>query len=432
EQDKSNNNNNRLNINGDKDNKTAGYIRFLAPATGKLRILWGSSEESRNAKFHIQRSSTYMTNSSSYSSVEPKQYYKDISINADPEYIYIYNTDNNAVVIYSIEYICDKYLYDTDRQGVEQLIPMYGVQHFKSITNWGSVPVLNLSQDGDNINLIRSVAKVELYLPNSKDYFYVGMRSMNRTSRNEPMDVENPTNLAWQKFTNASYHDATHCEWFDICNYGKGYDTSKTGVNEQVQAYQNWLSWFYGSWKFKRNVADSWNYSTSADGFWKYDGVPSLSSLSDKEVTQYPHIFNPSINRSDFCEFIQKPDVNGYRRYILYVPDKNIDDPNDAGLLSSSPKVAHIEYRSEKNQDEYLDDNKCHRIYFTNYSTNDAIKQLNRDQFDDYEITGLDDLWPIMRNHIYRFYVGSNNETQEIYVKVDEWGYPSPPKREEW
>lgn len=402
-----------------------GYIRFLAPATGKLRIIWSSAEQGQKAKFTLQRGTTYEAQEKEYSEVVPKQYYKAISITQDPEYIYIYNQEPNPVVIYAIEYICDKYLSDTDRLGMEQPIPMYGVQNFPAISNWGSAPEIDLSRSGLNVNLVRSVAKVEVYIKDTRKVSYIGMRSMNRASRCEPMDVETPTNRTWARLRNTSYHDEAHCEWFDLLGYGPGY---KSDVND-LSNYQNWYSWFYGAWNQKFVAGDNPSFTAKSGNDWMWNWNGKAITVPSSEY--YPHVFNPVIQRSDFCEFIPKADYNGYQRFILYMPDKFIDDPNSVGNRSSTPKVAHIEYRFEKQRDEYLDDNNGHRIYFTDYSEN-KMSNIYSDEFDDLEKNHTEYFWPVMRNHIYRFYVGGDNETQEVHVKVMDFIPHDTPKKVEW
>lgn len=419
-------------------NYNAGYIKITAPASGTLRIIWSSNNNSA-AIFKLQRGTNYLHQpSNNATSTAPQEYTREITITQDPEDIYIYNTSNNPVVIYAVEYICNSYLYDTTRKGrIDQAIPMYGIQNFGPITNWGAVETLDLSQTGRYIDLIRSVAKVEVYMPKDRDIFYIGMRSMNSSSRCEPMDVENPTIQGWQKFTgsgahDADYypiHDADHCEWFDLINYGPGYKSGAT-------TYSTWLSWFYGSWNKK---LDGYGEEiTDASRYWQWN-FTGVTLAEEKNGAKYPHIFNPFINRTDFCEFVKVDDeVSGMDKYILYVPDKNIDDPNTVGDLASTPKVMHIEYRffkdGEEKRDQYLDDNQCYRIYFTDYDTNSEIKKVTATEFDAYELIGLEnnEFWPVMRNHIYRFYVNGTAENQEVYVKVNEWDTSPAPQKEVW
>lgn len=399
-------------LNFSSDKTPEGYIKIRAYGSGILRVLWKSdlNEKNEGAKLYLQRGSTYEWNSGTVTTDGLQQLYRTIDITADPEELYLFNVNKQGKAnIFSIEFICDKYLNVTDNQGrpvsESNLIPMYGIQDFNKIQTWGEGKVLDLSASGDDVNLIRSVAKVEVYFPTSQVPKHIYMRSMNSSSRNEPMDVFNPTLKTWTKFSNPSrnVHDEDHCEFFEIQKHGSLY--SNYTHSSHNDNFERWFKYFFGTW----------------------DGIID----SPDESTYYPHIFNPMVLRSDFCEFIDCGEVDGMHKYILYMPDKNIDDPNKAGDITETPKVPHIEYRYKRHSD-YLDDNSCKRIYFTNYSTNSAIKELSDADYDNFEKNlkpdgetkhnYLDDLWPIMRNHIYRFYINSNNVTEEIRVTVNDWG----------
>lgn len=401
-------NNPRLSVGSAKE-----YVKFEVPGTGQLRVRYSSLKEGENPKLVVQRGSTF-ENIFTYDGTagEIKEIgttsdgkftarYK-ISITADPEDIILFAIDA-PLVIYSVEFVADEYLSGTDREGIipdeKNPIPMYGIQEFPKIDSWGSQTVLNLTQRP--ISLIRSLAKVELYLRSGEHTInHVYLRSMNRKSRVEPMDVLSPTANLWKSHGDNS----GECEWFRIIAYGPGYSKSN---------FTDYYKWFYGSW------AAWW------PGLTGYSGSP-----------ESPHLFNPDVQRSDFCHFIYDKEYtdNSYHRYILYVPDKSIDDPNTDGDLFSAPKVCHIEYR-DANMTEYLDDNNCYRIYFTDYSTNNEIKNTPYNKFEsEYEknAENLKKHWPIMRNHIYRFYVGASNSPQEIRVKVNDWGSETDPKQEVW
>lgn len=433
-----------------------GYFSFMAPGTGILKIKWSSKDPNGESRIIIQRNSNFEHQKEKATGSGLKDYSHEISITQDPQEIVIFNEGPNDAVIYSIEYICDKYLLDTDRQGIlpneeTHPIPMYGVQNFSKIDNWGEQKILDLSENGKYVNLVRALAKVEVYFPSDNKPKYIFMRSMNKSARSEPMDVSTPTFDSWTKFTGTSMHDESHCEWFDIQKYGSGYSsTFESGVQNTttVEEYQDWLSYFYGSWVYKWDYTGKNNIPRGVnDWIWDWNG----KDITVPTQTVYPRIFNPSIDRSDFCEFIdmEDDDASGMNRYVLYVPDRNIDDPNYANELSSTPKVPHIEYRYPRHS-RYLDDNDCLRIYFTDYETNSQIKDVYKDQFDNYEknlkflsynsdgdaVTDfeehLNSHWPIMRNHIYRFYIGSSNVTQEIRVSVTEFGEDEHPKKEVW
>lgn len=308
-----------------------------------------------------------------------------------------------------------------------QPIPMYGVQNFGKITNWDPSRVLDLSQNRQYIYLVRALAKVELYLPSTdsggRDVTSVVMRGINKSARCEPVDVETPTNLGWSKYTgNLTSHDSKNCESFDITEYGPA--SAATSYT-----YKEWLSWIYGSWQYKKGNT-SYEKKGTGEWSWPMDGV----TVPEKKT--YPHIFNPVIDNIDFCEFLpeETDPVTKMRKYVIYVPEKNVMDPSDLNDTESDPIVPHIEFRYEQGSSGTLNDNNCFRIYFTDYSQNDVIKKIQDDGFAVYENNpeNLKKHWPIMRNHIYRFYVGSNNVTQEIYVKVNAWGEYPDPKEEKW
>ncbi|MCH5225157.1 MAG: hypothetical protein J1D77_04120 [Muribaculaceae bacterium] len=416
-------------------NDAHGFIQFKAYGTGTFRIKYMNGlTKGTESRLVVQRTSNNVRDWSVKDVDSPTVYTNNINITEDPEEITIF-CQKGKVVILAIEWVSNKYLYDSDRSAVmpdreNQPIPMYGVQNYNKIDNWTSGALINLSQ---NIYLIRSVAKVELYLP--KQASFVNMRSMNRKARCEPMDVETPTLQGWTKFTGQSYHTSANCEWFDIQKYGPLYGTTEN--------FKDWYSWFYGAWKYKYNTSSKKNEErnpSAGDWAWGFSGinVPTISSLNGKGIETYPRIFNPDVERSDFCEMYYAGEAEGYHKYVVYMPDKGIDDPNNAGKVSDTPKVPHIEYRYNYD-DCFLDDNNCLRIYFTDYVGNITDKNPNIGNvldtgFSDYE-ENKDNLkyhWPIMRNHRYKFYVGGTYESQEIYVKVSEWGNPAEAKREEW
>ena len=117
----------------------------------------------------------------------------------------------------------------------------------------------------------------------------------------------------------------------------------------------------------------------------------------------------------------------------MYIPERNIDDPNYPGVTESIPKVAHIEFRYKDNSivEHNLDDNNCFRVYFTNYNTNtklravtEGVKLGTMTYEHDFEKDreALRELYPIMRNHIYQFYMKSGSPVSEFDVKVTDWG----------
>lgn len=426
--------------------KSRGYLHFTAYSTGTYRIRYGAlnGKATMVVQHNTNRDRTYKDiteegpTQMSYKSGDIEYFYRDLSITGDPENIYIWSASGD-LVIYSIEWISSKYLYDTDRIGIEPSeenpIPMYGVQNFSKLgDSWEEGTTFDISaargqEDVKPISLIRSLAKVEVYLPQKAKHIY--MRSMNRTSRCEPIDVQTPTNELWHQ-NHSQENSQEKCEWFDIQSYDHGLeyygDTPPSSNSAELEEYTNWLSWFYGSW----------------EGWWNFNS----HNISGGTVTipsnpNYPHLFYPDINRSDFCHLIYVGYVAGKgHKYILYMPEKNISDPNYVGFKKSIPKVAHIEYRYDNNTDN-LEDNECRRIYFTNYTytsdtslgpINTFIKNVSKDGYEIYERNQViqnnvgeqeDHLrlhWPIMRNHIYEFIVNSSGHGEPtIRAKVKDW-----------
>ena len=475
-----------------------GFFKFKARTSGTLRIKWGSADKDNLVQLVVQKGGTRNKTYEIAAGNTGKWYdingtttndaYCDISIGGESEDMYIWSPTGN-VIIYGIEYIRGKYLFDTDREGVapndEQGIPMYGVQEFDPIPDWEYGTTYNLEY---NVSLIRSLAKVIVHIPVSfgkPKHMY--MRCMNRMARCEPMDVETNTVDLW----NESAHDNTHCEWFNIQHYGPTYqDGNENKDKTDLEPYKKFLKWFYGSWdntKWPKHTETSRTYINDENeedyGLWRQNTVefwrpqvtdtPNPSGMnsikypsynkntgvtSETERTDtYPHLFNPYINRSDFCSFLYAGSDGVNHTYILYVPEKYIDDPNYPGVINSTPKVPHVEYRfgedesidsAKKTQDQpsaiagenyntefNLDDGSCQRIYFTNYgfdplfnmtSENSAIRDYFGEGYDTYEKSKghLSYHWPIMRNHIYEFYVsGSGPENPEIVVKVTDWAH---------
>lgn len=444
------------NLGGSNQSKdTPRGISFTASASGTLRVRAACSTSADSVRIAIYNKSNNESNSIAYvKGTTPKDITRTITINNDEVTYYIYcdrcnnSTSNvNAYAdIFEIEYIKDKYLSDTNRAQVlpskDHPIPMYGVQNFSKLENWKPGSTFDLSHDnrgedgeGENgkhddyevkhISLIRALAKVVVYLPVLRNMggegagapTHIYMRSMNRTARCEPMDVETPTDQLWTDShqapsgNNKVYSDGI-CEWYLLKAHGSFYqgvpgDKDDTGdtkdSNTKILNYQQKLAWFYGSW-----MSAKWSDGKG----WNFNGVDPTAQAADATKDSegkyhYPHLFNPSINRSDFARMERTRVDNDTYRYVIYVPDKCIDDPNYVGISQSVTKVPHIEYRYNQNVMN-VDDNNCYRIYFTDYSTNSTITSTSKGDFDNvYEMnsTNLEQHWPILRNHVYTFVV---------------------------
>ena len=405
----------------------SGVFSFMARATGNLTI-WArpAPGNKQDVKLIVQHGSSASTETLKFSPTDEVQVVtKKISITGAEERLFIYNnTQGNPIEIYQIEYIQDKYLYDTDREGViptkDQPIPMYGIQKFGALKDvWREGTVFDLSNFNNqtpssyqysDIYLLRSVAKVELLIPASYKPHHVYLRSQNRTARCEPVDVITNTKDIWFDDAGGSTHPDA-CEWSQLIGRQPFYVT-----NGDRNSYQKALAWYYGRWDH-------------------VNSNPNLVLEPDLEGSGYPHILNPMINRSDFTEFI-KAESNDpqYERYVLYVPDKFVDDPNVVGDPKSDPKVCHIEFRGEDDSFTNLDDDNCFRIYFTKGGMTDKVKDINFDEKDEkgrvlnwenvYEqnVENLKKHWPIMRNHRYVFTVlDANSKYLNVKVQILAW-----------
>ena len=412
------------------------------------------------------------TSNGKYSETDSKA---RISVDYESTPVKVYCQSSNSstkVIIYEIEFMEQKYLYDSNRDALypseDDLIPMYGVQNFIGIGeyweqgkvfdlfngnlmspdgwavdneltyngkkeyikeatgrdwddwNEGKNGVTQLERSKTTIHLLRSVARVDLYIPRSFDGEfgnpdYVYMRCLNRSGRCEPMDVSTPTNELWEK-------RAT--DWTNVCNYGPFYMAKSTSAYPE---YHNRLSWFYYSWNDW-----NWNWNNQSKPVpFKHNSVSS-TTLSNT----YPRILNPRVERSDFCRFVELNESGDNRHFVFYLPEKFIDDPNSHGKLDDgTPKVAHIEIRFDKknwdNDDDTsdesghhnLDDANCYNIYFTEYTNNWPAKVApnkgyNANTWSNFEknADNLAKLWPIMRNHIYTFNVTSLTRSEGISV----------------
>ena len=347
------------------------------------------------------------------------------NVPGDPVNVKIYAIDA-TIKIHQIEYIEDKYLYESDREAIlptkEYAIPMYGVQEFGAIgENLVPGQMFNMSSSYAGLNdyiyeyneetgeytntmqkykpkkiyLLRSLAKVELLLPSNVEPKHVYMRFINRYNRCEPMDVSMPTNEAWYNIDKEAKYLTEKGRFFDT-NTKDIYDNNS---NDGYALYRNELAWFYGAWtQWKLNKADD---SDEWEG-WDWNGQNISVQPAEEGQFDYPRIFNTRISRSNYAHMIKSGTRNGKTRYLIYVPDKSVADPNTRGRLYDTPKIAHIELRTSNENEENLDDNDCYRIYFANTQ---PPPQAPGNRYDTAEEKYINNFLPVVRNHIYRFNV---------------------------
>lgn len=383
-----------------KKTNNNNYLELYAYATGVLYIKTDNIDDieivSNTYDFNLTNNKTKETGDNTWF----------IDVPNDPGYVRIYSKEGKAK-IYEIEMIHKKYLYDSDRRTLlpssHQLIPMYGIQEFDPVGDyWIPGEVFDLSHyngyhnPGYNhkpIYLLRSVAKVELFISTQfKENYEAGnklgleyrpriiMRSMNRRARCMPLDIVTPTEQIWANVDQ---------EMLNIQEYGPFYDSSTS----DYKVFQNRLAWYFSLWE------NMWD--------WKWNGY----ALDVDRTLESPHVYNAKIDRSDFVRFIRvntekEAEASGFEHYVFYMPEKAIDDPDDAGELKANPKVAHIELRLKGEPVLNLDDDNHDRIYFVDYSKSNNIPQRNEERWKTYEKSdAMKYHWPIIRNHVYRYHV---------------------------
>lgn len=307
----------------------------------------------------------------------------------------------------------------------KQPIPMYGIQKFGALKDvWKEGTVFDLSNFDrmtpsykySDICLLRSVAKVELLIPASMGPKEVFLRNANRSARCEPVDVTTNTKDIWfDTDANASKHDSK-CEWSELVKMQR---TPFYDPKGSLESYPKALAWYYGRWS---HVAEKLGADVDTDTDADTDADPG-----------YPHILNPMIDRSDFTRFLETEEEAQYKRYVLYVPEKFVDDPETAGDPTSDPKVCHIEFRVSGDPVEDLDDDNCYRIYFVKDGMTEVVKKIdftkdesgivkNWENVYEKNPDNLKEHWPIMRNHWYKFVVADANSWYlNVEVQILAW-----------
>lgn len=361
---------------------------------------------------------------------------KYVNTKTTPLEVYLFTAcenDKDFMIIYEIEYITDDYLYKADRWGIapsrEHPIPMYGIQDFMPIGDYAKDnEIFNLSvyngvstpgYEYRDISMLRSLARVDVMLPKSifPEPESVYMRSLNHSARCAPIDIYTPTDIIWygamgnydpSKWAQVfgSYNNVVGAsqELENIRAYGPNYmqGNTKDKNPNYLKDFQVRTSWFFGVW---------------GDWGWNWNGL--LKSSEIPTVKPFPRVFNTALSRADFANFIPVDDSE-YWHYVLYTPEKNITDANNAGQLGERPKLIHVEIRFDgRNVTNNYDDNSAYRIYFTQGGLSMGRNEL--DNLEDENTVTFDDLtrfFPVVRNHNYRFTVtGVNQGNLQFEIK---------------
>ena len=458
-----------------RDNKTN---RYIVDEDGYLVKEGSSGKQICDIPFDPKDVYLYMVVDPDYKGEDQPEYERDENgniIGADGEGVPPSLLPTGPMIeIYGIEYIESRHLYDVDRRAVlpskEYPIPMYGVQDFDPIGEyWEPGLLFNLSQFNNaqkpgynyrHVSLLRSVARVEVKLLKSafpQKPAHVYLRSMNRSSRNTPVDFFTPTDIIWNGFNSSSPNDVKRLQNYievgnldeqrimettpgvvqeekNIMQYGPIYigtnANSGQSDKQKLDEYRKTTAWPFGIWEHQWGW--DWNRDNGVVDYFDTYKVGDVRAHTGQAVPEYPRILHPRISRSDYSHFAEVDDPQ-YWHYIIYIPEKNITDADNPGNIADRPKIIHVELRfnggpeenfGKKDEDgkmsdednfvDNFDDKRAYRLYFTNGGRASLGKfQWNgRDSWDayEYDLDIVKQHWPILRNHVYTFTVSGSLE----------------------
>ena len=326
-------------------------------------------------------------------------------------------------------------------------IPMYGVQIFDKIEKWSAGSPFNVS-DGHyntageyirkNINLLRSLVKVELRIPkqmklNGKDVDIIVLEPelcySNVMARCEPLDVATPPERLWHE---ENWNAATYCEWKNIYDRGPIIHEETNTTNSPQDFIQQRYAWFYGAWK------DWWhfNYNNSNVQFG-LNPESNYFNLYAPSNAEFPRIYNPVIQRNghariDACKVDREEDA--YHYFVVYTGERNINDPTTFGVSDSfngfKAELAFFMFfiQAYDENGNMVGGKQRYKLPLTDYSTNTLVKSTKfyKEDKDDgatyrlpHSISSQKDWnWPLLRNHVYTFTVrnlGSYSETGDWF-----------------
>lgn len=346
-------------------------------------------------------------------------------------------------------------------------IPMYGIQRFEPIEEWDwGTPVL-LDKD---IFLLRSVVRLDLYVPADMTVNFLTLFYSNVFSRCEPMDVWTPTDILWDRYvTGKDNRLDTSYEMKQILNYGpitrqaENTDFPNDSKDEEgsVRRYQQRMCWLYGIWMEKAGW--KWNNFNVNPKDANHKGKVEFDQTT--EDLFFPHLFNPCVQRNTavYCPVgapaatavngntVRDPawndyingntvevtsDVPGYRRFAIYTGERNINDPSTFTNVghngSGRPTVAYfmIGIKDGNNESSYSiplvnygggTDNSPDKS-LGKYDGNPVVKGTyasdnkpgnNMSSFEQSVMNnpaaGASKLpYPLIRNHVYQFFITRN------------------------
>lgn len=259
-------------------------------------------------------------------------------------------------------------------------IPMYGVQSFQSIDPQEWLPGTTFSLDREGIDkpisLLRSVVRLDLYIPARYEVQWCGLYYANVYSRCEPMNNWTPTDQLWNEAahyvtgqpnyngTQGQFPHITTCDEDKLVAYGPitangwpqtmyYYDTQTgrripptlptqdlaSASEANKQAYWEKLAYLYGAWLEK-----GWSFGDL--GYTRAKQI--VDQVKAQKGIDPPQIMNSCIQRNERIWVDPAQDFkesNGDHHYIVYIGERNVNDPSKLQTISSTssgdPTIMH-------------------------------------------------------------------------------------------
>ena len=209
----------------------------------------------------------------------------------------------------------------------EHPIPMYGVQQYRSVDEdkWLKGTTFVLERDDDDpISLLRSVARLDLLIPDDYDINYVALYYSNVYARCEPMNIWTPTDQIWEKDhyrLDANKNPiGTYCDEEKLVKYGPITENVSLDATSSKAKYWEKLAWIYGAWLEKKDVWD-----------WGPKSAEWAQGIVDAVKIDPPKVMNACIQRNNLVVVSDKQifdDIPGYHHIIVYIGERHTNAPS--------------------------------------------------------------------------------------------------------
>lgn len=226
-------------------------------------------------------------------------------------------------------------------------IPMYGVQEYDSITpgDWLDGTTFSLERPGKDfpITLLRSVVRLDLYVPKNVPLDYMALYYVNPYARCEPMNNWTPMEKLWVESrhdtvglpnfsgTQGLYPNITTCDESRLMAYGPITENGTTG-DEITSRTRYWekLAWMYGAWLEKSDVW-KWGEESGLTGYGVNWAKGIVEDVKRRKGIDPPQIMNACIQRNNILVLEDESNFDDdplYHHYIAYVGERHTNAPS--------------------------------------------------------------------------------------------------------